>query len=141
MRGNPPLVYHIFPARATETSHFYCLGTKVRIDVFWDLNITFRYFVCLKKKPVNSNVLSFSLKLFRTKVNIKSVIKDYSLRNCVVNWSKFLNTCKLSKCSIEISEDPMSHLGSWATSCPTSDARYVNSQNDESLSRTLFDSQ
>ena len=42
-------------------------------------NITFgyfRHFVCLKKKIVNSSVLSFSLKLFRTKVDIKSIIRD-----------------------------------------------------------------
>ena len=38
-----------------------------------------------KKKSFNSNVLSFNLKLFRTKVDIKSVIKDCSLRNYVVN--------------------------------------------------------
>ena len=37
------------------------------------------------KRSVNSNILSFSLKLFRTKVDIKSVIRDYSLRNYVVN--------------------------------------------------------
>ena len=37
------------------------------------------------KKSVNSIVLSFHLKLFRTKVDIKSVIRDYSLRNYVVN--------------------------------------------------------
>ena len=53
--------------------------------VFWDLNITFKYFFCLKKKTVNSNVLSLNLKLFRTKVDIKSVIRDYLLRNYVVN--------------------------------------------------------
>ena len=58
---------------------------KSEPDVFWDLNITFRYFFCLKKKSVNSNVLSFNLKLLQTKVDIKSVIGDYSLRNCVVN--------------------------------------------------------
>ena len=51
---------------------------------------------------VNSNVLSFNLKLFLTKVDIKSVIRDYSLRNYGVNV-QYLKTCKLSKCSIEIS--------------------------------------
>ena len=63
-----------------------------------------------EKKSVNSNILSFNLKLFRTKVDIKSVIRDYSLRNYVVNVQS-LKTCKLSKCRIEISEDSRSHLG------------------------------
>ena len=39
----------------------------------------------IKRKAVNSNVLSPNLKLFRTKVDIKSVIRDYLLRNYVVN--------------------------------------------------------
>ena len=39
------------------------------------LNITFKYFVCLKKKSVNNIGLSFNLKLFWTKVDIKSVIR------------------------------------------------------------------
>ena len=39
----------------------------------------------IEKKTVNSNVLSLNLKLFRTKVDIKSVIRDYLLRNYVVN--------------------------------------------------------
>ena len=39
-------------------------------------------------------------------MDIKSVIRDYLFRNCVVNVLPF-KTCKLSKCSIEISEDPM----------------------------------
>ena len=38
-----------------------------------------------KKKTVNSNVLSLNLKLFRTNMDIKSVIRDYLLRNYVVN--------------------------------------------------------
>ena len=51
-----------------------CKGIKGRPGVFWDLNIiTFKYFLCLKK-TVNSNVLSLKLKLFHTKVDIKSVI-------------------------------------------------------------------
>ena len=54
----------------------------MRPDVFFDLNITFRYFVCLKEKSVNSNVLSFNLKLFRTKVDMKAVIRDQSFRKC-----------------------------------------------------------
>ena len=72
----------------------------------------------------NSNVLSLNLKLFGTKVDIKSVIRDYLLRNYVVNVLSF-KTCKLSKCSIEISEDPM-FLDS---KLPRSDARHghVNS--------------
>ena len=57
---------------------------KARSDVFWDLNIMFRYFVCMKKESVNGKVLSFN-KYFRTKVNIKGIIRDYSLRNCVAN--------------------------------------------------------
>ena len=61
------------------------LQIKARPGVFWDLNITFKYFLCLKKKTVNRNVPSLNLKLFRTKVNIKSVIRDYLLRNYVVN--------------------------------------------------------
>ena len=72
-------VSHHISSRATETSQLCCKGIKARPDVFWDLNIAFNYFVCLKKKLVNSNVLSFNLKLFRTKVDIKSVIRDYSL--------------------------------------------------------------
>ena len=39
----------------------------------------------IEKETVNSNVLSLNLKLFRTKVDIKSVIRDYLLRNDVVN--------------------------------------------------------
>ena len=73
------------PLRATETSQLCCKGIKARPDVFWDLNITFKYFVCLKKGSVDSNVLSLNLKLFRTKVDTKSVIRDYSFRNYVVN--------------------------------------------------------
>ena len=68
-------------------------------------------FPLFEKKTVNSNVLPFNLKLFRTKVDIKSVIRDYLLKNYVVNVYSF-KTCKLSKYGIEISEDPMSHLGS-----------------------------
>ena len=67
-------VYRI-PSCATETSQLCCKGIKARHDVFWVLSITFKYFVCLKKK-VNSNVLSFNLKLFQAKVDIKSVIRD-----------------------------------------------------------------
>ena len=59
---------------------------KSEADIFWDyLNITFKYFRLFKKKLVNSNVLSFNLTLFRTKLDIKSIIRDYSLRNYVVN--------------------------------------------------------
>ena len=77
-------VYHI-QLRATDTSQLCCKGIKARPDVFWDLNTRFKYFLCLKKKTFNSNVLSLNLKLFRTKVDIKSVIIDYLLRNYVVN--------------------------------------------------------
>ena len=49
-----------------------------------------------------------SVKLYLTKVDIKSVIRDYSLKNYVANVQS-LKTCKLSKCSVEISEDPKSH--------------------------------
>ena len=38
----------------------------------------------IEKKTVNINVLSLHLKLFRTKVGIKSVIRDYLLRNYYV---------------------------------------------------------
>ena len=79
-----------------------------------------------EEKSVNSNVLSFSLKLFWTKVDIKSVVRDYSLRNYVVNV-QYLKTCKLSKCSIEISEDSRSHLGFVGNKFPRSDACHVNS--------------
>ena len=44
--------------------------------LFWDLSITFKYFLWLEKRTVNSNVLSLNLKLFRTKVDIKSVIRE-----------------------------------------------------------------
>ena len=60
------------------------------------------------------------LKLFRTKVDIKSVVRDYLLRNYVVNVYSF-KACKLSKCSIEISEDPMF----LDNKLPRSDARHV----------------
>ena len=60
------------------------LQRNKRPGVFWDLNITFKYFLC-QKKTVNSNVLPLNLKLFWTKVDIKSVIRDYLLRNYVVN--------------------------------------------------------
>ena len=70
---------------ATETSQLCCKGIKGRPDIFWDLNIMFGYFLCLKKKTVNSNVLFFNLKLFQTKLDIKSVIRNYSLRNYIVN--------------------------------------------------------
>ena len=55
-------------------------------------------------------------------MDIKSVIRDYLLRNYVVDVRSF-KTCKLSKYSIEISEDPM-FLGN---KLPRSDARHVNS--------------
>ena len=45
----------------------------------------FKYFLCLKKKTVKINVFSLNLKLFQIKVDIKSVIRDYLLRNYVVN--------------------------------------------------------
>ena len=61
-------MYHI-PLRATETSQVCCKGIKARPDVFWDSN---------------SNVLSLNLKLCRTKVDIKRVIRGYVLRNYVV---------------------------------------------------------
>ena len=38
-------------------------------------------------------------------MDIKSVIRDYSPRNYVVSVHS-VDTCKLSECSIEISEDP-----------------------------------
>ena len=60
------------PLRATETSQLCCKGIKARPGVLWDLNITFKYFLFVKR--VNSNVRSLYLKLFRTKVDIKSVI-------------------------------------------------------------------
>ena len=56
----------------------------MRPGVFWYLNIMFKYFLSLKK-AVNGNVLSLNLKLFRTKVDIKSVNRDYLLKNHVVN--------------------------------------------------------
>ena len=67
------------------TSQLCCKGIKPRPDVFLDMNITFKYFLCVKKKTVNSNVLSLNLKLFQTKVDIKSVTREYLLRNYVVN--------------------------------------------------------
>ena len=50
--------------------------------------------------------------------------------------SNLLKHCKLSKYSIEISEDPM-FLGN---KLPRSDARHVNNWTDELVSRTLFHS-
>ena len=55
-------------------------------------------------------------------MDIKSVIRDYLLRNYVVNVYSF-KAYKLCKCSIEISEDPI-FLGN---KLPRSDPRYVNS--------------
>ena len=98
----------------------------MRPDVFQDMNITFRYFVCLKKISVNSNVLSFNLKLFLTKVGIKCVVRNCWPKTFVVNVQS-LETCKLSKYSIEISVAMRSHSGSLATNCLKADARYVNS--------------
>ena len=77
-------VYHI-PLRVTETSQLCCKGINARPAAFWDLNITFKNLVCLKENSVNNNVLPLNWKLFRTKVDIKSVIRDYSLKNYVVN--------------------------------------------------------
>ena len=54
-------------------------------------------------------------------MDIKSVIRDYVLRNYVVNVQSF-KTCKLSKCSIKISEDPMF----LDNKLPRSDAPHVN---------------
>ena len=56
-------------------------------------------------------------------MDIKSVIRDYSLGNYVVNVLS-LKKCKLSKCSIEISEDSRFHL----VELPRSDVRHVNSE-------------
>ena len=42
-----------------------------------------RYLVCLKKS-VNSNVVSFNLNLFPTKVDTKSIIRDYSLTKAIL---------------------------------------------------------
>ena len=38
-----------FHSKVIETRQLCCKGIKARPDVFWDLNITFKYFVCLKK--------------------------------------------------------------------------------------------
>ena len=75
----------------------------------------------IEKETVNSNVLSLNLKLFQRKVDIKSVIRNYLLRNYVV--SLIFEASKLSKRSFEISEDPM-FLGN---KLPRSDAHHVNS--------------
>ena len=68
-------------------------------------------------------------------MDIKIVIRDYLLRNYAVNVLS-LKTRKLSKYSIEISEDPM-FLGNKLL---RSDACHVNSLTDELVSRTLFHS-
>ena len=93
----------------------------MRSDIFWDLTISLKYFLLLKKNTVKSNVLPLNLKLFRTKLDIKSVIRDYLLRNYVVNVYSF-ETCKLSNYSIEMSEDPIFP----DNKLPRSDARHVN---------------
>ena len=59
-------------------------------------------------------------------MDIKSLIRDYLLRNYVVNVLSF-KTIKLSKYSIEIFEDPM-FLGN---KLARSDTRHVNSWTDE----------
>ena len=46
-----------------------------------------------EKKTANSNILSLNLKLFRTKVDIKSVIRDYSFRNYVVTGVAISSNC------------------------------------------------
>ena len=62
-------------------------------DVFLDLNITFENFVCLKtNQSIATHVYIFNLKLFRTKVDIKSVIRDYSLTNYLNAVLKSLRT-------------------------------------------------
>ena len=103
------MIRFVSPLLARETSQSCCKGIKSRPDVFWDLNIRLNT-PSVKKKSVNSNVLSFNLKLFRTKVDIKSVLRDYSPRNYVVNVQS-LKTCKLSEWSIETSGNPRSRLG------------------------------
>ena len=87
---------------------------KSEADVFCDFKIRFKY-LPVRKKSVDGNVLPFKLKLFRTKIDIKSVIRDYSLRSHVVNVHSLLKICKLSECSILISEDQRSKFGSQAT--------------------------
>ena len=49
---------------------------------------------------VNSNVLPFNLKLFRTKMDIKSVIRDYSLKAILAVGPKSGGTRTV--CDIEI---------------------------------------
>ena len=39
----------------------------------------------IEKKTVNGNVISLNLKCFWTKMDTKSVIRDYLLRNYIVN--------------------------------------------------------
>ena len=68
-------------------------------------------------------------------MDIKSVIRGYLLRNYVVDVQSF-KTCKFSKYSTEIFEDPM-FLGN---KLPRSDARHVNSWTAKLESRTLFHS-
>ena len=71
------------------------------------------YFLCLKK-AISGNVLSLNFKLLWTKVDIKSIIRDYVLENYVVNvyqnllkHANYLNTVlKSSKTRC-----------SWATNC------------------------
>ena len=75
----------------------------------------------IEKNTVKSNVLPLNLKLFRTKLDIKSVIRDYLLRNYVVNVYSF-ETCKLSNYNIAMPEDPMFP----DNKLPRSDARHVN---------------
>ena len=72
-------VYHI-PSRAAETSQLCCQGTKARPDVFEDLNISL-HSSSVWQNSVNSNV---NLKLFPIKVDIKSVIRDYSLIKAIL---------------------------------------------------------
>ena len=66
-------------------------------------------------------------------MDINRVIRDYLLRNDVVNVLSF-KTCKVSKCSIETSEVPMF----LDNKLPRSDTRHVNRKTDELVSRTLI---
>ena len=52
------MIRFVNPLLARETSQLCSKGIKARPDVFWDLNITFKYFVCLKK---NQSIATYFL--------------------------------------------------------------------------------
>ena len=54
-------------------------------EFFWDLNITFKYFLCLKKKNSQQQCTFFKLEIISDKSGYQKLTRGYLLRNYVVN--------------------------------------------------------